>query len=174
MPVATQHFLLGRVGRRGSRQETASLCQGYREFSQRMADSLQMKFNEKQSHRQKPRHKQTMPHPQKFQHSTRILIHQLVPLVVHVLGLFDRSCELSSWGWAGHPFFHEQQVGIQNEKAGSLIHNFENCGGRGARLRSPQEHAQASLWWELPANVSTRKTFWLNYLLCQSPKVDWK
>ncbi|EPY78987.1 hypothetical protein CB1_000976001 [Camelus ferus] len=49
-----------------------------------------------------------MPHPQKFQHSTRILIHQLGPLVVHVLGLFDRRCKLSSWGWAGHPFFHEQ------------------------------------------------------------------
>lgn len=62
----------------------------------------------KQAHRQKPRHKQPMPHPQKFQHSTCVLIHQLAPLVVHVLGLSDRRCELSSWGWARHPFFHEQ------------------------------------------------------------------
>lgn len=81
-----------------------------------------------------------MPHPQKFQHSTRILIHQLGPLVVHVLGLSDRRRELSSWGWAGHPLFHEQYVGIQTEEAGSLVHDFKRCTGRGASLRSPWEH----------------------------------
>lgn len=35
---------------------------------------------------------------------------------------------------------------------------------------SPQEDAQDSLWWELSANVATRKTSWLNYPLCKSPE----
>lgn len=84
------------------------------------------------SHRKQPRHKQAMPHSQKFQHSTCILIHQLASLVVHVLGLSDGWCELGSWGFARHPFFHEQYAGsIQSENS-----NFKKCKIGRASLRS--------------------------------------
>ena len=132
--------LPSQLSEKGEKTRRLRAPPGHKEFSGRVADSPQMKFNEKQSHRQKPRHKQTMPHPQKFQHATRILIHQLGPLVVHVLGLSDRRRELSSWGWAGHPLLHEQYAGIQTEEAWSLIHDVKRCSGRGASLRSPQEH----------------------------------
>lgn len=58
-----------------------------------------------------------MPHAQKFQHPTRVFIHQLAPLVVHVLGLLGRWGEFGSRAFARYPFFHEQQVvRIQSEK----------------------------------------------------------
>lgn len=82
-----------------------------------MANSQWLNLKKTWSHRKQPRHKQAMPHPQKFQHPTCILIHQLAPLVMHVLGLFDRRGELGSRSFARYPFFHQQQVvSIQSEK----------------------------------------------------------
>lgn len=174
--LATGTAVLPGAGGGGAEDRRLQAPPGHRGGSERWRAPRQTKFKEKRSHRQQPRHKQPMPHAQKFQHAARVLIHQLAPvvphvLVAHVLGLSDRRGELSSWGWAGHPFFHEQQAGLQNEKAGSLIHSLKHRDGRGARLGSPQGHARASLCRGLAATVSAGKTFWLNYPRCKSPKV---
>lgn len=87
----------------------------------RMADMLYIHFNKVESHREKSRYKQAMAHPQKFQHPAGILIHKLASFIMYVLRLFDRWCELGSWGWAGYPFFHQQKTAsIQCDKHCSL------------------------------------------------------